>query len=514
KFSCKTASETLRWISAILQFLESYRFFLDAHLVNFFKDRLWEKVDVEWMDCLRNESVESLLRIPSGVVQDHWPASLKQYVLTLDSLSLPRDQTDLQEAFQGLKIEPLNTVVSQGMNRKKKHEIETLSAVVSSVAGRVGAKTIVDVGSGQGYLAQVLAFEHGLSVVAIDASPHHGSVTAARSLRIEKHYAARKNKLGLTNKSFVSPKTVTCRVQSPSMLKDVLNCTIPTGSVGNSVMVPRDEAEPLLHDSASALRTNAGSSFLLAGLHACGDLSVTMLRTFVECEDVKALVSIGCCYNLLSEEDDDGHRGFPVSRGAKPLCSVLGKNARDLACQSAERWKCLEEGDGFHNFELHAFRAAFQMLLFRYYPETLDGRSLPSVGRQGKTLRRRQHQRGSSHLASKESSEEPSFLAKRYSGFVEFSKSGLRKLGLPESSSHIEYSRIIWHEAEIYFELIGPYWTLRAALGPVLETALMLDRVLYLQEQQEGSLLIEEVELVSVFHPFLSPRNLALIASK
>lgn len=33
------------------------------------QDRLWESVDKEWMDCLRNEPVENLLLIPSGVVQ-------------------------------------------------------------------------------------------------------------------------------------------------------------------------------------------------------------------------------------------------------------------------------------------------------------------------------------------------------------------------------------------------------------------------------------------------------------
>lgn len=34
---------------------------------------------------------------------------------------------------------------------------------------------------------------------------------------------------------------------------------------------------------------------LLAGLHACGDLSVHMLRVFASCEQVKALA---CCYIL------------------------------------------------------------------------------------------------------------------------------------------------------------------------------------------------------------------------
>lgn len=122
KYSCKTASETLEWIHAIIHFISPYRYFLDAHVVNFFKDRLWEAVDKEWMHCLRKEPVENLLRIPSGVVQGHWPVSLKEFILTLRSLSLPREKTDLQE-FSGMHIASLSNVLAQGMNHKKKHEV-------------------------------------------------------------------------------------------------------------------------------------------------------------------------------------------------------------------------------------------------------------------------------------------------------------------------------------------------------------------------------------------------------
>lgn len=56
----------------------------------------------------------------------------------------------------------------------------------------------------------------------------------------------------------------------------------------------------------------------------------------MECEEVKAVVSIGCCYNLLSEKSSENSCslcGFPMSTGLKSLGFLLGKNARDLACQ-------------------------------------------------------------------------------------------------------------------------------------------------------------------------------------
>ncbi|CAI9755063.1 unnamed protein product [Fraxinus pennsylvanica] len=556
KYSCKTAGETLDWIHAILNFLKPYRFFLDAHVVNFFKERLWEAVDKEWMDCLRKEPVGDLLRIPSGVIQDHWPASLKEFVFTLRSLSLPREQADLQKVFPGLQVASLNNVLAQGMNHKKKHEIEALSAVIGSIASRVGVNTIVDVGSGQGYLAQVLSFEYQLSVIAIDASSHHGRIADARAERIKKHYTAKLCKSQLESRGLSTPKTVTCRVLSPDMLKTLSNSLLqkddekPNNNGGNIDEKPVEGS--VGNELTSSLYANGKPSLVLAGLHACGDLSVTMLRTFIECADVRAVVSIGCCYNLLSEGiiEADTQCGFPMSKGVKSAGLLLKKNGRDLACQSAERWRGLGEAAGLHNFELHAFRAAFQMVLFQHYPEIII-RS-PAIGRQGKALRRQHHRRtlessadiaessslknckketswsaisctesaetegsicndaasfyeDSSHQSSRNCETNPT---DRCSMFVKFCHSGLHRLGL-HNSQDIDFSGL-WKHTEPFAELIGPYWTLRAALGPVLETLLLLDRLLFLQE---SSNMVEAV-MLPIFDPVLSPRNVALIAKK
>lgn len=118
------------------------------------------------------------------------------------------------------------------------------------------------------------------------------------------------------------PKTITCRVMSIDMLKAL---TSMSPHIDN---VKRPELIGQVADDKASL--------VLAGLHACGDLSVTMLKTFLECKDVKAVVSIGCCYNLLSEGclDIAGSQcGFPVSCGVKSAGISLGKNSRDLACQ-------------------------------------------------------------------------------------------------------------------------------------------------------------------------------------
>ncbi|KAA8523469.1 hypothetical protein F0562_009892 [Nyssa sinensis] len=535
-YSCQTATETLEWIHAIIDFLRPYSFFLESHVVNFFKTM-------------------------GSIAQDYWPSSLKEFVLTLRSLALPREQADLQRVFPDLQMNSLSNVLTQGMNRKKKHEVEALAAVVSWIAKNVGAHTIVDVGAGQGYLAQVLSFEYQLSVIAIDACYHHGRITNARAERIKKHYASKMHKSRSEDRSLNIPKTVTCRVLSTDTFKTLSDSLLQKDDVQKANLtgegVGAHSLEKLPDGNVPSCCLDSKSSLLLAGLHACGDLSVTMLRTFLECTDVKAVAS-----NLLVYH--------------------LGKSSRDLACQSAERWRGLGKDAGLHNFELHAFRAAFQMVLFQYYPEILI--TSPAIGRQGKALRRQQNRRvlestlhheeithSPPSLSQKKSNKKGSWptmnsaeagsamnkgtfdiplsdtcnstlksfgaansassilemdalfhgasfnqstkceatkSADKYSLFEKFSRSGLCRLGL----HHLQDINLagLWKETEPFAELIGPYWSLRAALGPVLETILLLDRLLFLQEQ--GNLL--EAVMIPIFDPTLSPRNVALIAKK
>ncbi|GMI88656.1 hypothetical protein like AT1G16650 [Hibiscus trionum] len=550
KYSCDTAPETLEWIEAIADFIKPFGFLINAHVVNFFKDRLWEAVDEDWLQCLSNELVENLLLIPSGVVQDHWPASLKEFVLTLKSLVYPREQADLKKVFPNFHTTALNSVLAQGMNFKKKHEVEVLSAIVSSVASAVRADAVIDVGAGQGYLAQVLAFEYQHPVVAIDACSHHGKVTNARAERIKKHYMAQMRKFGSGNKILNVPQTITCHIMSLETLKSLTTLSPHKGDV--------EQPKSIAQDLELGLTGN-GSSLVLAGLHACGDLSVTMLKTLLECEEVRAVVSIGCCYNLLSEEGFENARiqyGFPMSCGVRNVNLSLGKSSRDLACQSAERWKSLGKDAGLHNFELHAFRAAFQMVLHKYFPEI--GTTSLSIGRQGKALRRKQQRKiiesepcaeestysdlpqracnmdeACSIMQSGESeAADPSGVrldtealfnkmslhtgsrcdgtlsADKYPLFEKFCKSGLCRLGL-KPSNDINFHDI-WKEVEPYVNLIGVYWSLRAAFGPLLETLILLDRLLFLQEQG-GEL---EAVMLPIFDPAISPRNVAVIATK
>ncbi|KAJ4781047.1 S-adenosyl-L-methionine-dependent methyltransferases superfamily protein [Rhynchospora pubera] len=526
RHSCDSASETLEWMNAITSFLLPSKPLIDSHVVNFFKDNLWEIVDKEWMDCLCKEPVQNLLQLPSGIIQDYWPSSLKEFVTDLKALSIFREQNLTHPILQSIDVVPLCTVLSQGMIAKKKHEVEILAGVISKIAEACGAEAVVDVGSGQGYLAQVLSFEYRLSVIALDASVHHATVTKARSDRIAKHY---KNKCA-TEQQLKVPQTVTCRVLSSDTLANLTNAVDLQKHVTG--IKQQSNKEDILNEHFEK------HPLVLAGLHACGDLSVNMLRAFVGCGRAKALVSLGCCYNLLSEEEVDPSScsefqeaccisaGFPMSKGAKLFPLSLGKSARDLACQSAERWRSLTTEIALQNFDVHAYRAAFQLVLEKHFPEVV--KSSPSIGRQGKALRRRrlakllESQIEDKHSQAMEYNEigaevtshdysdptEPVWKEK-YGHFKEFCESGLLQLGC---GSQLQESDLIevWGEVQPFTEMIGPFWSLRVALGQVIETYILLDRLLYLQEQGDSI----NAFLLPLFDPAVSPRNMAVVAMK
>ncbi|KAL4379925.1 hypothetical protein GQ457_02G016660 [Hibiscus cannabinus] len=327
KVICATASSTCMFVGNHVDTLQG-KVWAPTHIISTISDDICEEtcddgvplssnigqreaVEEDWIQCLSNELVENLILIPSRVVQDHGLASLKDFVLTLKSLVYSQEQVDLEK----------------------------------------------------GYLAQVLASEYQHFVVAIDVGSHHEKVTNVRAERIKKHYMVKMWKFKSGNMRLIVPQTSTCHIKFLESLKSSTTWSPHKGDVEQPNSIEQD----------LELRSACyWSSLVLAGLHACGDLSLTMPKTLLECDEVRAVNSICYCYHLLSEEEFENGRiqyGFPMSCGVRSVNLSLGKGSRDLACQSAERWKSLAKDVGLHNFELQIFCAAFQMVLHKYLPE-------------------------------------------------------------------------------------------------------------------------------------------------
>jgi hypothetical protein len=227
------------YLKHLVGFLESHSWLFRNHVVDFVTLDHWQHMPAQWRQPLLECSTRELLCLPVGVcparadaaVEDGgWPESLVEFIRGASRLALPRvpvrDQPTKapaghDESHTGLErlgAEPgmelaaykhssvLSKALSRGMKAKKRHEVERLGALVASLCERLGCRTVVDFGAGQGYLGQLLHFGYGLRVVAIDSSAHQTHGADRRAARVKK---------ALTRRPTALPPQVPAVMQSP-----------------------------------------------------------------------------------------------------------------------------------------------------------------------------------------------------------------------------------------------------------------------------------------------------------
>jgi SAM-dependent methyltransferase len=210
-----------------------------------------------------------------------------------------------------------------GMSDKKIHEVEYMSQVIKSVADERGVTSVIDLGSGQGYLSRALAFDYGLEVLAVDMS----EIQTLGALKFDKR--AMKS-LKEEEAEHPNLKHVTEKI-TPENISQVLARWSPDSS--------------------------EDKKWLVTGLHTCGDLSPMIFNLFTESKEVSCVVNVGCCYNALT------HTGFPMSQYLKNKDDLIqvGSTAKVLSCHSPSRW--VEEGEQcIKAFDNYFFRALLQVL--------------------------------------------------------------------------------------------------------------------------------------------------------
>nr|XP_025968608.1 protein RRNAD1 [Dromaius novaehollandiae] len=218
---------------------------------------------------------------------------------------------------------------------------------------------------------------------------------------------------------------------------------------------------------------------LLTGLHACGDLSVALLRHFARSPRVAALTSVACCYMKLSacQAPAEGPPafGYPLSAWVAGLPGhALSYKAREVACHALEDYAGrLRAGDGA--LRMHCYRAVL---------ETLIRAADPGKKRLGvQTVNR-------AHALS----------------FVEYARLGLPRVGLDPAALPLDSEAV--RSMLRQQQRVVAFFSLVLLLVPLVETLILLDRLLYLRERGF------QCALIPLFDPLLSPRNLVLVAAK
>ena len=221
-------------------------------------------------------------------------------------------------------------------------------------------------------------------------------------------------------------------------------------------------------------------------LHACGDLSPTMLRVFHSAGSaVDALVNVGCCYHKLTEAHEGPLLNFPMSAHVATLSVRLPACVRELACHSAiayaARLQAAAAGDSkaLSALELHCWRAVLELLLTRHTSCGADTKEKVAM-------------RGAPKVS-----------------FGAYVLAGWQRAGLPEPSP-ADLEAMCDEAAPLLKQSkrVVIVYVLRLLLAPLWEALILLDRRLYLQEHGYAS------ALVPLFDPSLSPRSYAVVAIK
>lgn len=496
-------------LSDVVDYFNRFTQLANCHLVNFITEDLWGtcvpeelKNEIEYvgMDCALNSFWDCKVdAVPSMV-------HLGKYLMESNSMStggmndICLSLSDLRDKFiswgtSHSTIPQLN----QFMSPKKAHEVEIMSQLISALSRVAGTSHIVDVGSGKGYLTSLLALHHNLKVLGVDSSSVNTHGATKRTQKLQKAWkpALKKLEKPQTEKTQIRHGKhwkAKMQAESSSSQNQELSETENNDS-SDGVFALYKQATAYISeetDLAALVDEHFGShdscsSILLTGLHTCGNLAPACLQLFVKEANVSAVCNVGCCYHLLeehfsqnpfpkslpSDSEHELYHGFPMSQYLLSKKFVLGRNARMLSAQSVQRISVKREVP----IEPLFYRSLLQVLLVEKCRHSLpDGQ----VGR----------------------------LASKCKSFPEYVSKALKKLGVTFEVSLNEIEGL-YNSHQSYKQKLSVFFMLRAVLAPVIETIILLDRLLYLHEQG-----IADAHLVQLFDPVTSPRCYAVLAIK
>nr|XP_033781104.1 protein RRNAD1 isoform X2 [Geotrypetes seraphini]XP_033781105.1 protein RRNAD1 isoform X2 [Geotrypetes seraphini]XP_033781106.1 protein RRNAD1 isoform X2 [Geotrypetes seraphini]XP_033781107.1 protein RRNAD1 isoform X2 [Geotrypetes seraphini] len=518
------------------------------------------------------------LQTPTSFYRSVWPLSLLAFKVTAHTLAFPRAAREVQggksEEFHHNRCQSsmLEPVFRRHVKPKKQHEIQRLGELVKKLSDATGCNCIVDVGSGQGHLSRFLSFGLGLSVTAVETDKHlatmatkfdqqlgctlqrerekamkclSGEGSHSLTLQMPRHVlgwvdpkasweqfilqlrqdwsletqgsSIRKTDLSQADRrASKTPRRPHLDCQGGAFATDIekelaaltseIRAEPEVNGIGPASSSSPDEHRTWNGHSYSDIRrtsvlSNCGpikqpvkprfspkSGFVLTGLHACGDLSVAMLRHFARCPDIVGVTSVACCYMKIStaempvppggprlpEAAQPSEPGYPMSAWVAQLAGhQLSYKSREVACHAIEEYaeRLRRKSSGLRT---HCFRAMLETVI-----RELD----PSKKRLGVQTIKKAHELS----------------------FGEYARQGLARVGLDPTVSLDEVSVEAMLSQQ---QNVVAFFSLALLLAPLVETLLLLDRMIFLQESGF------QCELLPLFDPTFSPRNLVLVAAK
>lgn len=521
------------------------------------------------LDLLLRESVDKII---AG--QEEWrghvlpPKTLLDFIVQVRDLLFNRSFVELNDR-PSLKIDRR---ISVGMNMKKEHEVSHFASFVagltddlsseSTSAGKHEITHLVDFGSGQNYLGRVLAGpKYQKHIVGLESRLLN--IEEARKMDVHAKLAkkpviwrnkkmwfaegrdtAEDERLAATeytrSEMTVDGQPIDNNLGNKSAGKHLYHNEVSDEVERRIEYIEHAIVDGNLRDVSDHLQNTSqdhqSPELLVISLHSCGNLVHHGLRSLVLNDTVKAVVLIGCCYNLCTERlgpptyklptllrsvnqrltksslTCDPH-GFPMSehflkyRHAKETGIRFNITARMMAVQASSNWTKDACGDFFTR---HFYRALIQRIFldtgFINTPiaadEVIGGTSRGWVG-----------------------GAEPIIIGRLskscYKSFVAYVHGAVHKIGTinPDMGPILKKClEGLTEEAIAEYELryihkrheLCVVWSLMSFAAQLVECAIVSDRWQFLIEQEE----VGQAWVQTVFDYGKSPRNLAIVGIK
>ncbi|KAL7012197.1 hypothetical protein ACKWTF_014680 [Chironomus riparius] len=186
------------------------------------------------------------------------------------------------------------------MSVKKLYEIENIGKLINEIC-KDEVTTLVDLGSGLGYLDEYLHTSYGYKIIGLEGSANNQERAVKRQ---EKYYAESIGKVKHVH-HFITMDSGDFILKEVDDVNKVEELTKESANI-----------EDKSQDSDSDLPKVA-----LFGLHPCGDLSIVCIKLFLNIERVKKLIFSPCCYHKMSGTTADfvEFNYYPLSQTVKEL---------------------------------------------------------------------------------------------------------------------------------------------------------------------------------------------------
>ncbi|KAF0306511.1 Methyltransferase-like protein 25 [Amphibalanus amphitrite] len=363
-------------------------------------------------------------------------------------------------------------LMDQFFSDKKLHEVDRMAATVAHLAATGGVGQVVDLGSGKGYLSSMLALQHGLDVLAVEANEVHSHGAQKVNANIKKSWDA------IVSRSAAlqigqQPERRSRKWKRQQRSQDRSRHRPAPGR-----LTPVDQlvTSGTHLSELVALHGDGYRPVAVVGLHTCGDLAVNSIRMFNEMPQASLLVNVGCCYHLQRErfegqfwaDLDLQEVSFPLSRPLLERRFALGQQARGLAAQASERIASYQRAPSPFLYYRAVLQAPSPFLYYRAVLQVfLQDRlgTVPTDIMVGRLARKARDYLDYMHMA--------------------LSKYPLDHRAVSDAELLAYHDRLLEHRPRL-----EAFSVLRSALAPLVEAVLLLDRLAFLMEQdsiEDGS---------------------------